>query len=184
MKNQSKKPLPKWAKITIIVVCSVVLGVGLFTGLLHLSLYIMSFENDVHRDDMAIESITSIEQYNKENGTAFKHFDNSKNSTAYFYNDKLVFIEEDCVIDGVEVSMVVTVHESTFGIDYIDIFDKEYTPSIKDAPMERYNDNAYVQILDGKTYVQIDENDCTYNLIIETIIDDIWQNIVDQLIGG
>ena len=184
MKNQARKPLPKWAKITIIVVCSIVLGVGLFTGLLHLSLYIMSFENDVHRDDMAIESITSIEQYNKENGTAFKHFDNSKNSTAYFYNDKLVFIEEDCVIDGVEVSMAVTVHESTFGIDYIDIFDKEYTPSIKDASMERYNDNTHILIYKGKTYVQIDENECTYNLIINSTEDAIWQNIVDQIIGG
>lgn len=176
----SNKPLPKWAKIVIIVVCSAIIGVGLFTGIWHLSLYIMSFENDVHRDDMVIENITSIEQYNSENGTAFKHFDNNTSTTTFSYNDKLVFIEEVSVVDGVEVSMVVTIHESTFGIDYIDIFDKDYSPSILDAPSQRY-DNASVQIFDGKTYLHITEEDCSYDLIINSTSDNIWRSILSKL---
>lgn len=181
--NSTKKQLPEWAKITIIVVCSLIVGLGLFTGLWHLSLYIMSFENDVHRDDMVIENITSIADYNQENGTAFKHFDGSTSTTIYSYNDKLVFIEEMSVVGETQVSMVVTVHESTFGIDYIDIFNKDYNPSILDAPKEKYNDNTYVQIFEGKTYVQIDDDDCSYNLIINSTDDDVWQDIVDQLVG-
>ena len=175
-----KKPMPKWAKITIIVVCSLALALGLFTTLWHLSLYIMSFENDVHREDMVIESVLPIKEYNEQNGTDFKHFDNIQSTTTYSYNDKLVFIEEVSVVDGVEVSMVVTIHESTFGIDYIDIFDKDYSPSILDAPSQRY-DNASVQIFDGKTYLHITEEDCSYDLIINSTSDNIWQSILSKL---
>jgi hypothetical protein len=87
------------------------------------------------------------------------------------------------VVGETQVSMVVTVHESTFGIDYIDIFDKDYNPSILDAPKQKYTDNTYVQIFEGKTYVQIDDDDCSYNLIINSTDDDVWQDIVDQLVG-
>ena len=174
-----KKPMPKWAKITIIVVCSLALVLGLFTALWHLSLYIMSFENDVHRDDMVIESVISIEEYNEQNGTDFKHFDNIQSTTTYSYNDKLVFIEEVSVVDGVEVSMLVTVLENTYGIDYIDIFDKSYQPSIRDAQKQQYS-NVTVYIIDGKAYLQIQDDNCSYDFIINSTEDSVWKAIIDH----
>ena len=174
-----KKPMPKWAKITIIVVCALALGLGLFTALWHLSLYIMSFENDVHRDDMVIESALSIEEYNKQHNTEFKHFDNIQSTTTYSYNDKLVFIEEEFVVNGATVSMLVTVLESTYGIDYIDIFDKSYQPSIRDAQKQQYS-NVSVYIIDGKAYLQIQDENNSYDFIINSAEDSVWKDIINH----
>ena len=174
-----KKPMPKWAKITIIVVCSLALALGLFTALWHLSLYIMSFENDVHREDMVIESVLPIKEYNEQNGTDFKHFDDIQSTTTYSYNDKLVFIEEEFVVNGATVSMLVTVLESTYGIDYIDIFDKSYQPSIRDAQKQQYS-NVTVYIIDGKAYLQIQDENCSYDFIINSTEDSVWKAIIDH----
>ena len=177
-KVKSTKPLPKWAKIVIIVVCSVIIGLGLFTALWHLSLYILSFENDVHREDMVIESVTSIEEYNENNSTAFKCFDNSTSTTIYSYNDKLVFIEEESVVNGVEVALLVTVYESTYGIDYVDIFDKTYSPSILDAPSKQYDNSTRVQTFEGKTYIHISDDNWSYDLIVGSLEEGVWQEIL------
>jgi hypothetical protein len=40
-----------------------------------------------------------------------------------------------------------------------------------------------LQIFEGKTYVQIDDDNCSYNLIVNSTEDDVWQDIVDQLVG-
>ena len=174
-----KKPMPKWAKITIIVVCALALALGLFTALWHLSLYIMSFENDVHREDMIIESVLPIKEYNEQNGTDFKHFDNIQSTTTFSYNDKLVFIEEEFVVNGATVSMLVTVLENTYGIDYIDIFDKSYQPSIRDAQKQQYS-NVTVYIIDGKAYLQIQDENCSYDFIINSTDDSVWKDIIDH----
>ncbi|MBO5983070.1 MAG: hypothetical protein J6Q06_04315, partial [Clostridia bacterium] len=109
----------------------------------------------------------------------FKHFDNSQKTTTYSYNDKLVFIEEEFVLNGVNVSMLVTVLESTYGIDYIDIFDKSYQPSIRDAQKQQYS-NVTVYIIDGKAYLKIQDENCFYDFLINSAEDSVWKDIIDH----
>ena len=177
----SSKTLPKWAKITIIVVCATVVAVGLFTASWHLSLYIMGFENDIKLEDMQVENLDSIALYNENNGTAICHFEGSKDTTAYYYNDKIIFIEETSTIDGIDVSLLVIVTENTYGYDFVDNVNSKYFVSINDAPKSQLEEFD-VQVFGGKTYVSFSNDTHEYYIIINSTETEVWKDVVSKLL--
>lgn len=183
------KKLSKGAKIAIIVVCSIVLAFGAGVGFFHLGLYIKAVTSEIHLDDMTIEDISSIAEYNSTNGTNLLHFGSLDCSVisakTYKHKSDIVFIEESSMVFGVRVDLLVVCTQNTygkhFGQNYKNIFGDKYIPDIKTVPFETV-DGQRIQRKDGKTYLCRVEDSHYYCLVVHST-EDIWKDILGRLLG-
>ena len=110
------KKLSKSGKIAIIVICSIVLAFGAGVGLFHLGLYIKGVASEIHLDDMAVEDISSIREFNNTSETYILNFGAIDCSVigakTYKYKDDIIFIEESSILFGVRVDLLVVLLKS------------------------------------------------------------------------
>ena len=184
------KKLSKNGKIAIIVVCSILLAFGAGVGLFHLGLYIKGVTSEIHLDDMAVEDISSIQEFNNKNETSLLNFGTIDCSVTgaktYKYEDDIIFIEESSILFGVRVDLLVVYTENTygrhFGQNYKNIFGDKYIPNIKTVPFEDV-EGQRIQRKDGKTYLCYATDSRSYYLVVHST-EDIWKDILGRLLGG
>lgn len=137
--------------------------------------------NYVSIDEMITESITSIEQYNNENGTNIFHFDNAKDSTAYYYEDKVMIIEENSIVDDTAVSVLVLFCENTLSYNFEIL--NEQTPILPDTTQLNINGIAVQKSTSaGKTFLHFSVDNYKYYLEIAGANAD-WQTIFDEFVN-
>lgn len=74
--------------------------------------------NYITIDEMTTENILSIEEYNTENGTNIHSFDTPTTATAYYYEGKIMIIEEKSKVGDVDVSALVLFAENTLSYNF------------------------------------------------------------------
>ena len=175
-----KKPLPKWAKITIIVVCSLVGAFALGVGAFHLGLHLSWMRLEISVDEMETENI-SISQYNETNGTKLYHFDDSENSIARYLDGKIIGISEQSNVNGQDVKMLVLFCDNTYNYRF-PAFD-EFDPISTNSTSHTFEEiQVSVQVFDGKTYVSFSNDTHEYYIIINSTETDVWQGVVSKLL--
>lgn len=183
------KKLSKNGKIAIIVICSVVLAFGAGVGFFHLGLYIKGVASEIHLDDMAVEDVSSIREFNKTSETYILNFGAIDCSVigakTYKHKGDIIFIEESSILFGVRVDLLVVYTENTygrhFGQDYKNIFGDKYIPDRKTAPFEDV-EGQRIQRKDGKTYLYYATDSHYYYLVVHST-EDIWKDILGRLLG-
>lgn len=183
------KKLSKSGKIAIIVICSILLAFGAGVGLFHLGLYIKGVASEIHLDDMAVEDISSIREFNNTSETYILNFGTIDcsmiSAKTYEYEGDVVFIEESSILFGVRVDLLVVYTENTygrhFGQDYKNIFGDKYIPDRKTAPFEDV-EGQRIQRKDGKTYLSYATDSHYYYLVVHST-EDIWKDILGRLLG-
>ena len=176
-----KKTLPKWAKITIIVVCSLVGAFALGVGAFHLGMHLSWMQLEVAVDDMETENI-SISQYNETNGTKLYHFDNSENSIARYLDGKIIGISEQSNVNGQDVKILVLFCDNTYNYRF-PAFD-EFNPISTDFTSHTFEEiRVSVTVFEGKTYVHFVEQNYEYKLVINSTETDLWQDILSKLLA-
>ena len=137
--------------------------------------------NYITIDQMTTQGVTSLASYNQENGTDICHFDNATNSTAYYYDDKIMIIEEKSVVNGIDVSTLVLFGENALSYGF-EILDNQ-APIL---PNSTYHDidgiGVQVSTSDGKTYLHFSIDNYGYYLSIEGTNTD-WQTIFNDFIN-
>ena len=137
--------------------------------------------NYITIDQMTTRGVTSLACYNQENGTNICHFDNATNSTAYYYGDKIMIIEEKSVVNGTDVSTLVLFGENTLSYGF-EILDNK-APILPNSTYHNIDGiGVQVSTSDGKTHLHFSIGNYGYYLSIEgTNID--WQTIFNDFIN-
>lgn len=137
--------------------------------------------NYVSIDEMTVESIISVEQYNQEKGTNIFHFDNAKNSTAYYYEDKVMIIEENSIVNDTSVSVLVLFCENTLSYNFEILNDKAQI--LPDTTHHNINGIAVQKSTSaGKTFLHFSVDNYKYYLEIAGANAD-WQTIFDEFVN-
>ncbi|MBR5174199.1 MAG: hypothetical protein IKW16_04555 [Clostridia bacterium] len=137
--------------------------------------------NYITIDQMGIENITSIAHYNEENGTNICHFDNASSSTAYYYDDKLMIVEECSISNGIEVSTLVVFCQNTLSYGF-EILDNK-APILPNSTYHNIDGiGVQVSASDGKTYLHFSIGNYGYYLSIDDTNTD-WQTIFNDFIN-
>ncbi len=175
-----KKPLPKWAKITIIVVCSLVGAFALGVGAFHLGLHLSWMRLEISVDEMETENV-SISQYNHINSTDLHHFDNCKNSIAYYLDGKIIGISEQSNVNGQDVKMLVLFCDNTYNYRF-PAFD-EFDPISTNSTSHTFEEiQVSVTVFEGKTYVHFTAQNYGYKLVINSTETEVWKGVVSKLL--
>ena len=174
-----KKTLPKWAKITIIVVCSLVGVFVLGMGAFHVGMHLSWLQLEVAVDEMETENI-SISQYNETNGTKLYHFDNSENSIARYLDGKIIGISENSTVNGQDVKILVLFCDNTYNYRFsaFDEFDAKSTDFTSHTFEET---QVSVTVFNGKTYVHFVAQNYEYKLVINSTETNAWQDVLSEL---
>ena len=137
--------------------------------------------NYITIDQMATENITSIAQYNQENGTNIYHFDGSTTTTAYYYDDKIMFIEENSTLNNTSVSVLVVFCENTLSYGF-EILDNN-APVLPNSTYHNVDGVGVQQSTsNGKTYLHFSVGNYAYNLEIDGENAN-WQTFFDNFVN-
>lgn len=137
--------------------------------------------NYITIDQMGIENITSIAQYNEENGADVCHFDNASSSTAYYYDDKIMIVEECSISNGIEVSTLVVFCQNTLSYGF-EILDNK-APILPNSTYHNIDGiGVQVSTSDGKTHLHFSIGNYGYYLSIDDTDTD-WQTIFNDFIN-
>ena len=137
--------------------------------------------NYITIDQMTTQGVTSLASYNQENGTDICHFDNATNSTAYYYDDKIMIIEEKSVVNGIDVSTLVLFGENALSYGF-EILDNQ-APILPNSTYHSMDGiGVQVSTSDGKTYLHFSIDNYGYYLSIEGTNTD-WQTIFNDFIN-
>ena len=137
--------------------------------------------NYITIDQMGTENITSVAHYNEENGTNICHFDNASSSTAYYYDDKIMIVEECSISNGIEVSTLVVFCQNTLSYGF-EILDNK-APILPNSTYHNIDGiGVQVSTSSGKTYLHFSVGNYGYYLSIEGTNTD-WQTIFNDFIN-
>ena len=132
-------------------------------------------------DQMTTQGVTSLASYNQENGTDICHFDNASSSTAYYYDDKIMIVEECSVSNGIEVSTLVVFCQNTLSYGF-EILDNK-APILPNSTYHNIDGiGVQVSTSSGKTYLHFSVGNYGYYLSIEGTNTD-WQSIFNDFIN-
>ena len=132
-------------------------------------------------DQMTTQDVTSLASYNQENGTDICHFDNASSSTAYYYDDKIMIIEEKSVVNDIDVSTLVLFCENTLSYSF-EILDNQ-APILPNSTYHNIDGiGVQVSTSSGKTYLHFSVGNYGYYLSIEGTNTD-WQSIFNDFIN-
>ncbi len=137
--------------------------------------------NYITIDQMGTENITSIAHYNEENGADVCHFDNASSSTAYYYDDKIMIVEECSISNGIEVSTLVVFCQNTLSYGF-EILDNK-APILPNSTYHNIDGiGVQVSTSDGKTYLHFSIGNYGYYLSIDDTNTD-WQTIFNDFVN-
>ena len=131
-------------------------------------------------DDMVIESILSIEEYNHSHDTALLHFDNPILTKAYYYNEKLVIFEEVYLVDSVKVELLIDISDKSEQLHF-NVITEKCGRGLIDGNWESCdNKELFVGLFNGKTYIKFSCEKNIYYLIIHDTDTRVWKNIFSE----
>ena len=137
--------------------------------------------NYITIDQMGIENITSIAHYNEENGTNICHFDNASSCIAYYYDDKIMIVEECSISNGTAVSTLVVFAENTLSYGF-EILDNQ-APILPNSTYHNIDGiGVQVSTSDGKTHLHFSIGNYGYYLSIDDTDTD-WQTIFNDFVN-
>ena len=137
--------------------------------------------NYITIDQMGTENITSIAHYNEENGTNICHFDNASSCIAYYYDDKIMIVEECSISNGIEVSTLVVFCQNTLSYGF-EILDNK-APILPNSTYQNIDGiGVQVSTSDGKTYLHFSIGNYGYYLSIDDTDTD-WQTIFNDFVN-
>lgn len=133
-------------------------------------------------EDITVEDITSIADYNSANGTDILHFEESKGATQYTYDNKVAAIEEKSSSDDVQIVFFVKFKENVKGM-----LEKEYDVYLAylKGAIGYYIENVHVSCTthSGITYVEFEQGDYIYYVKIYSV-GETWINIIENLLSN
>jgi hypothetical protein len=137
--------------------------------------------NYITLDEMTTKQMASIAEYNQENGTNIHHFDNGKDATAYYFEDKIMCIEEKAKAGNLDVKILVLFAENTLSYGF-EILDNQ-APILPDSTHHNIEGvGVQVSKSNQKTYLHFSVNNYEYYLEIDGTNAD-WQTIFNDFVN-
>lgn len=75
-------------------------------------------QESIPTSELSVITVESIEDFSKENGLNILYFADGEQTMAYTYNNEIVFIEEKCVVNGVNATLLVKISDNCKGLSF------------------------------------------------------------------
>lgn len=75
-------------------------------------------QENIPTSKLSVKIVESLEDFNKDNGLNILYFTDNKQTIAYTYNNAIVFIEEKCVVNGVNVNLLIKINDNCKGLSF------------------------------------------------------------------
>ena len=175
----SNKPLPKWAKITIIVVCSLVVVAGAGIGFFHLWL---SLQEPAHGPNyVEMSELTEARGGSiASEGLDLLYLSNHVETIWYSKYNEVVLIEESYHVNGIDVVMLVNLSCELE-------FEKEWDLHALTGIMSKYNigeTSVSIKPCKDKTVAFFYYNGKSYSVVMNTTDLSSATEILDSFFNG
>ena len=106
-------------------------------------------QENIPTSKLSVKIVESLEDFSKDNELNILYFTDSKRTIAYTYNNAIVFIEEKCEVNGVNVNLLIKINDNCKGLS----FEKEveYSKLLSNA-MEYMLSGTIVYIVETEDY--------------------------------